>query len=265
MSTANLRYLSVDQALADIAYFIVHIKSTYLPENVIGKTKIFVMGYEYGGGLAVWFRQKYPHLVNGAWASSAGLEARIDNAEFNEIVGDFYRKIGGNECYHFIENAFDQMDQYVAENRSTEFSNIFRTCKDIGQDKQDVYVLFSYFSQLFSQFIYLFDESEVFEICQSLLQLSSSMSEMEAFAKFHLSLLPESDECFNVNLNEVVTTYQNEDLTSIIVVYGIRQAVYQQCSTLGWFPTSNSNYQPFGTNVDVGALYAICEGVFGSM
>lgn len=74
-------------------------------------------GYQYGGGLVAWFRQKYPHLVTGVWASSATLVAKVDNYGYNEIVGQVYRQLGGSECYHRIENGFEAMDSMIANNQ----------------------------------------------------------------------------------------------------------------------------------------------------
>lgn len=60
MSTENLKYLTVDQALADLANFIDYYK-------VAGKTgdaKWFAFGGSYPGALSSWFRAAYPdHTV----------------------------------------------------------------------------------------------------------------------------------------------------------------------------------------------------------
>lgn len=74
MSTKNLRFLSSEQALADLAYFIeAKKKELQLPHN-----KWIVFGGSYPGSLAAWFRLKYPHLAHGAVASSAPLLAKIN-------------------------------------------------------------------------------------------------------------------------------------------------------------------------------------------
>ena len=74
MSTKNLKYLSSEQALADLAYFIEG------QNNQFGLTgnKWIVFGGSYPGSLAAWFRLKYPHLAYGAVASSAPLLAKIN-------------------------------------------------------------------------------------------------------------------------------------------------------------------------------------------
>lgn len=75
LSVKNLVYLSSQQALADLAYFIKSVNAGYkLPND----TKWIVFGGSYGGSLAAWMRAKYPHLVHGAVSASGPLLAQID-------------------------------------------------------------------------------------------------------------------------------------------------------------------------------------------
>lgn len=68
-------YLSSEQALADLAYFIENVNIGYKFPN---STKWIVFGGSYGGSLAAWTRAKYPHLVHGAVSTSGPLLAQID-------------------------------------------------------------------------------------------------------------------------------------------------------------------------------------------
>lgn len=74
MSTKNLKFLSSEQALADLAYFI----ESKQKELKLFKNRWIVFGGSYPGSLAAWFRLKYPHLAFGAVASSAPLLAKIN-------------------------------------------------------------------------------------------------------------------------------------------------------------------------------------------
>lgn len=156
VTTENLRYLTVDQALADMANFIPYIKSKYIPTGV-KYAPVVLVGYQYGGGLVAWFRQKYPHLVAGVWSSSAMLYAKIDNYAYNEIVGDVYRQIGGADCYHHIENGFRAMDEMIANNQSAELSGRLGLCHDMGTGI-GASTFFSYFSQLFGSELQIRDK-----------------------------------------------------------------------------------------------------------
>jgi lysosomal Pro-X carboxypeptidase len=68
-------YLSVEQALADYAYLIEYlIKNKYFPAT----SPVITFGGSYGGMLASWFRQKYPHLTAGFVINSIQFKSIID-------------------------------------------------------------------------------------------------------------------------------------------------------------------------------------------
>ena len=77
LSTQNLRYLNTDQALEDVASFI----------RMINKDKpnrkTIVIGGSYSGGLASWFRGKYPDLALAAWSSSGVVFPKADLWEYD--------------------------------------------------------------------------------------------------------------------------------------------------------------------------------------
>ncbi len=89
MSTANLKYLSSEQALADLANFISYQKTAL---NLIGN-KWIVFGGSYSGSLAAWFRLKYPYLAHGAVASSAPMLAKKNFKGSNMYYQFFFLKI----------------------------------------------------------------------------------------------------------------------------------------------------------------------------
>lgn len=57
-----MNYLTSEQALADYAVLIRHIKSS-IPGSSL--SKVIAFGGSYGGMLAAWFRMKYPNVVQG--------------------------------------------------------------------------------------------------------------------------------------------------------------------------------------------------------
>lgn len=75
MSVDNLRYLSSEQALADLAYFIQGMNEKY---KLTRSNKWIVFGGSYPGSLAAWARMKYPHLIHAAVSTSGPLLAKIN-------------------------------------------------------------------------------------------------------------------------------------------------------------------------------------------
>jgi serine protease 16 len=93
LTSENLRFLSSQQALHDLAYFIQK-SSDLLDMPALAKAKWIIVGGSYPANLAAWFRQKFPHLVIGAWASSGPVLAKADYWEYDAVVG----KQLGSKC-----------------------------------------------------------------------------------------------------------------------------------------------------------------------
>ncbi len=80
-----LHYLTVDNALADMAAFLSEIKAN-LTASSTNKVKIITIGGSYPGALSAWFRYKYPHIADGALASSAVVNAVENLFEYDGQV-----------------------------------------------------------------------------------------------------------------------------------------------------------------------------------
>eukprot|EP01091_Cochliopodium_minus_P014948 TRINITY_DN5194_c0_g1_i1.p1 TRINITY_DN5194_c0_g1~~TRINITY_DN5194_c0_g1_i1.p1 ORF type:complete len:461 (-),score=118.38 TRINITY_DN5194_c0_g1_i1:16-1398(-) len=76
----NLKYLSFQQALADLSLFITHIREEAQTNKVI------TFGCSYSGALSAWFRLKYPQLTLGSVSSSGVVNAILDFYEFDQQV-----------------------------------------------------------------------------------------------------------------------------------------------------------------------------------
>lgn len=105
-STANLRYLTSAQALADLARIIGHVKS----ELDTRHSRVVTVGGSYPGNLAAWFRLKYPHVSHGSIASSAPVLAQTNFPEYMEVVGQAIQHFSGQKCF----SAFTLASEIVA-------------------------------------------------------------------------------------------------------------------------------------------------------
>ncbi|KAL1774400.1 hypothetical protein HispidOSU_018607 [Sigmodon hispidus] len=106
----HLNFLTSEQALADFAELIRHLKRT-IPgaEN----QPVIAIGGSYGGMLAAWFRMKYPHIVVGALAASAPIwqfENLVPCGVFMKIVTEDYRK-SGPHCAESIRRSWDAINR----------------------------------------------------------------------------------------------------------------------------------------------------------
>lgn len=64
----------MDQALADLAYFINEMKK----QPRFADSKVILYGGSYAANMVLWFKQRYPHLVEGTVASSGPILAKVD-------------------------------------------------------------------------------------------------------------------------------------------------------------------------------------------
>ncbi|XP_005357661.1 lysosomal Pro-X carboxypeptidase [Microtus ochrogaster] len=106
----HLNFLTSEQALADFAELIRHLRRT-IPGA--GNQPVIAIGGSYGGMLAAWFRMKYPHSVVGALAASAPIwqfEDLVPCGIFMKIVTEDFRK-SGPHCAESIRRSWGAINR----------------------------------------------------------------------------------------------------------------------------------------------------------
>ncbi|CAD5210429.1 unnamed protein product [Bursaphelenchus xylophilus] len=105
-SVKRARYLTTEQTLGDFAQLINQLRVDY------NFSKVIAFGGSYGGMLAVWMRQKYPHIIHGAWASSAPIayfrNANVEPEAFSRVVSETLEKFGCDR--NTVSAAFKALD-----------------------------------------------------------------------------------------------------------------------------------------------------------
>lgn len=129
LTDENLRFLTVDQALADAAQFVTLLQQQHATPE-FPRQAVIVVGGHYSGNLAVWFRQKYPHLVDGALAASAPVLSVVNHHQYKETAAESYRYFGGDECYDAIETGFSAIEDWVQRGQLDELSALFSLCRE---------------------------------------------------------------------------------------------------------------------------------------
>eukprot|EP00033_Pygsuia_biforma_P000304 GCRY01000372.1.p1 GENE.GCRY01000372.1~~GCRY01000372.1.p1 ORF type:complete len:492 (+),score=117.28 GCRY01000372.1:92-1477(+) len=101
LSTANLKYLSAQQALADIAHFMHWFQDLVddmrqIEHRTDGRlnNKWITIGGSYSGALSAWFRRLYPELTSASLSSSGVVEAVLDFTAFDKQIA----KSAGPTC-----------------------------------------------------------------------------------------------------------------------------------------------------------------------
>lgn len=130
-------YLTTEQALADFAVLIYHLKAT-IPhaEN----SPVIAFGGSYGGMLAAWMRMKYPHIVDGALSSSAPVlqfSGITPCNKFSEVVTrDF--QLEGSACVNSIRNSWKSVRRLGLTEAGVQWlSSNFHLCDKLSLNDTD--------------------------------------------------------------------------------------------------------------------------------
>lgn len=105
LTIENLKYLTIEQGLADLAHFINAMKQDY--DHTV---RIGVIGGSYPGALSSWFRLLYPHLADVSWASSAPVEAKNNFTEYDYHCYEAITSVGGDKCSENTRKAFQYLE-----------------------------------------------------------------------------------------------------------------------------------------------------------
>ncbi|XP_053690995.1 putative serine protease K12H4.7 [Sabethes cyaneus] len=261
LSTANLRLLNTDQILADLAEFV-----TYLRRDVIQNelAHVMVSGSGYGGALAVWFRVRYPHLAEAAWSSSGSQNAILDFQEFTESWGDTLIEFGSQQCYNDIFVAFHVMQNLIDAGLASTVSEKFNICTDINAaDRIQVMYFFQVMMQAIEQYTLATQNvTEFAEVCQDITG-GSADNALDAFAEWFNTKFAVDVGCVVVDLDDAVEVFSQTGWDTPFNQLGIRQRMYQACTEFGWFFTTDSDHQPFGSRVQLEIYTETCSRIFG--
>lgn len=149
LSTENLVYLSSEQALADLAYFINGMKEKY---NLDPSTKWISFGGSYPGSLAAWLREKYGHLIHGSISSSGPLLAKIDFNEYYDVVVNSLATYS-QDCVNAVKKSFSQVEtllKHMIGQRS--LTQMFQLCDPVEKSIENSLDIANLFENLASNF-----------------------------------------------------------------------------------------------------------------
>ncbi|XP_001659437.2 putative serine protease K12H4.7 [Aedes aegypti] len=263
LSVENLRYLTVEQTMVDLAEWIFHLRQNVVRDQ---NARVILLGTGYSGAIATWMRQRYPHLVEGAWVSSGQIEARFNFKEYAEEVGELIRDYGSNECYSQIWRAFRTAENLIDAGLGSTVSELFNTCEPIVTDDitmLDVETFFWHVKTALQRGV--LDEQDTDttnELCERL-NNSTEATDLQTIANWVHEFYDFLD-CMPFDFDAAIDAHQYVDpKVPENAVYGLRQRTYQLCTEFGWFLTADSHDQPFGYRVSMYFFLNVCRAVYG--
>lgn len=252
LKTENLKYLNVKQALADLAHFIKTSKET-IPG--LQESKVILVGGSYSATMVTWFSKLYPDLVNGAWASSAPLRAKVDFKEYKEVVGASITEVGGEACYKRIESAVKILEDDIENGNLERLKENINICPNFDvTNKKDVMALFGSFSDIFAGLVQTHNKGNIEKACEMIL---TGKDDVAGFGKFVKAYVDAGSKCVDLSYDAELTELRKTDLKG-----EMRQWYYQTCNEFGWYQTSGSDNQPFGHHFPVDLYVELCKDVY---
>jgi hypothetical protein len=200
---------------------------------------VIIAGCSYSATMVTWFMQKYPHLANGAWASSAPLKAKVDFTEYKETVANAIEKVGGEECARRIKVTFEQLEKWVAERDSSSIEEAMLLCYPIDFDNQhDVDSMLSSFTGRWSGTVQYHDErsQDIQKECK-ILNEADTGNDVWNYANWFWDFYFNQgrfDVCFNHRFANDVEYFSQTAWNSSAVQDQWRQWYYQTCAEYGW-------------------------------
>uniref|UniRef100_A0AAG5D602 Serine protease K12H4.7 n=1 Tax=Anopheles atroparvus TaxID=41427 RepID=A0AAG5D602_ANOAO len=258
LRTDKLKYLNIDQALADLAHFVVEQRKRIPGAQESG---VIMVGGSYSATMVAWFRQKYPHLVSGAWASSAPVFAKVDFTEYKEIVSESIRLVGGDNCASRIERGIKQTEELLQNGEYTRVAEEFKLCSDVDLSKAlDRMNFFSSISDEFAGVVQYHSTGDIEGVCK-VIEDEANTGDMQAVARFVTQGLG-SFNCNNYAYKAMVDFYKNTAWDHGAAQSSMRQWLYQTCAEYGWYQVSGSPDQIFGSSFPVDVFIKLCGDLY---
>ncbi|KAJ2795670.1 hypothetical protein H4S07_006420, partial [Coemansia furcata] len=133
MSGKNMVYLTVENALEDMANFIRNAQNFVkagVGVTISPDSKWVATGGSYSANLATWMRLKYPELVHAAYASSAPVRAEVDFYQYDQVVGEAL------PCAQKISEAVSTLD-LILDSRNRTLINSWKQACGLSALKDD--------------------------------------------------------------------------------------------------------------------------------
>lgn len=70
-------------------------------------------------------------------------------------------------------------------------------------------------------------------------------------------------ECIDVDYDRIIEADRQTGWDDTAVAGGFRQYTYMACTQFGWYHSSGSRFQPYGSSFPVEFIFQACEDVFG--
>jgi pimeloyl-ACP methyl ester carboxylesterase len=238
LRTENLKYLTIEQSLADL---IAYKKAIQSQNKWTGKW--IAVGGSYAGSMAAYLRAQYPQEIAGALASSGPVLPDVDFSEYDRHVAEQ----AGTNCLQATQRAVTDIEEYLKtpagfENIKTQFQ------AEVLRDQGD--------------FLYL-----VADTTAAAVQYGMKDRYCEKVETRGLTGYAEAAKMVaGIFGNLVELSAQAAESTALATgPIGMRQWFYQSCTEFGFFQNAWHDPEQSARSVRINAQYheQVCQRLFG--
>ncbi|GMT34465.1 hypothetical protein PFISCL1PPCAC_25762, partial [Pristionchus fissidentatus] len=277
LKTESLRLLTMEQALADLAYFVQSMNKKYSYAN----PKWITFGGSYPGALSALFRSRYPELTAGAVASSAPINFKLDFYDYADVVQKVLSQTeitnkDNLRCDELVRKAISQMQQLSLTKEGRKQLNKQMHVDppfDDNTNKQDISNFFGNVFNIFQGMIqYTYDgRNEVSKTYSTARQACDIMNTDQdlidniwALAQFEADKVNgDPITSFSNNYTADMEFYKQTDYDAM----GEGAASYKgwywlSCNEMGYLQTTDGD-SIFGSTIPINLFFDMCTDMFG--
>lgn len=240
LSSANLTYLSTEQALQDILNF----KNAMTRQFGITGSWI-VVGGSYAGNLAAYFRSRYPNEVKGAIASSAPIWATADFKEYDRSVA----KWAGPDCVKAINSSLQQIEAAIVSDEG--FAKIKVQFNAPTVSRRD-------------DFLYLLSDITSASIQYDLKNEFCETVERQGLDGYAI-MKKKVDQKYGLFSDYTAEEAENTSVAKHSGALGMRQWFYQSCTEYGYWQNAWPDRSESARSQQINSEYHnnLCRRLFG--
>ncbi|CAI2351376.1 unnamed protein product [Caenorhabditis sp. 36 PRJEB53466] len=272
-STASLKLLTIDQALADVKEFITQMNALYFKDD---KPIWITFGGSYPGSLSAWFRETYPEMTAGAVSSSSAVHVFVDYYGYAINTEKTYRTVS-DSCADVIGAAFKKIvaKAYNGADSRALLKQQFNLCDSFDENNLSKSLQF-FFQNIYGYFQginqYTGDNRNnatrsglgVPAACNILnnATIGDEIQRVIAVMDFYDSWNPPGN-CRPNNYSSFIEYYSNTTMPNDDVI-STRSWIWQTCTELGYYQTTDGGNQGiFGSTVPLDFFADQCIDLFG--
>uniref|UniRef100_A0AC34G293 Serine protease K12H4.7 n=1 Tax=Panagrolaimus sp. ES5 TaxID=591445 RepID=A0AC34G293_9BILA len=203
----SLKFLTSEQALADIKAFIISMNAQFK----FNHTRWITFGGSYPGALSAWARQMYPNLIYAAVASSAPVQAVVDNSEYLEVVFNALKNYDP-KCAESVHRGFLKLNELMKTfDGKKQVSKLFNTCYQLQNDSDNISYFYEAIIDPYMNEIQDSDAATIANLCS--VQTSGSDGLEGIVAVYHYYVA--GDQCLNTDYATFLLYLRKTDLSNV--------------------------------------------------